>query len=145
MSVSMKKHGAADAAAAFKPTHAAKTRRTPIRWADHVAPRLKGWLTWDGDFLLGPRYAKLLEEIDRTGTIRAACPGVGASYRTCLNRIRRMERVVGEPLLTITRGGSAHGSAHLTPAARQLVALYRAWRATLQQLSDRAFQTALRR
>ena len=102
-------------------------------------------MTWDNDFFLGPRYVRLLQEIERTGTIRAAVPGTGMSYRTCLNRIRQMERVLGEPLLTITRGGSTHGSAQLTPVARRLIRIYTAWRATLQQLSDRAFERALRR
>ena len=38
----------------------------------HAAPNLKGWLSWDGSFLMGPRYVRLLEGIDRSGTIRDA-------------------------------------------------------------------------
>ena len=37
---------------------------------------------------MGPRYVRLLEEIDRHGSIREACVEVGLSYRTCLNRVR---------------------------------------------------------
>ena len=44
---------------------------------------------------MGPRYVRLLEEIDRHGSIREACVHVGLSYRTCLNRVRQMERVLG--------------------------------------------------
>ncbi|HEY7876811.1 MAG TPA: hypothetical protein VIC55_01220, partial [Gemmatimonadaceae bacterium] len=117
MSASMKSRQTARTATRKKRKAASTSTRSPhgpARLADHVSPRLKGWLTWDDDFFLGPRYVRLLEEIDRTGTIRDACPGTGMSYRTCLNRIRQMERVLGEPLLTIRRGGATHGSAQLT-------------------------------
>ena len=60
-------------------------------------PNLKGWLSWDGDFLVGPRYIRLLEGVERTGTIREACRGTGLSYRTCLERLRRMEHTLGAP------------------------------------------------
>src|SRR2546427_3417846 len=56
----------------------------------HLAPRQKLWLNWDGVFLMGPRYLRFLDAVDRTGTIRAAGRAVGWSYRTCLNRIRQM-------------------------------------------------------
>src|SRR6266516_3627241 len=65
----------------------------------HLAPRQKLWLNWDGVFLMGPRYLRFLDAVDRTGTIRAAGRAVGWSYRTCLNRIRQMERVLGAKVL----------------------------------------------
>src|SRR5256712_5677464 len=86
----------------------------------HLAPRQKLWLNWDGAFLMGPRYLRFLEAVDRTGTIRAAGQAVGWSYRTCLNRIRQMERVLGAKVLATTRGGSRPGSAPLTPQAPPL-------------------------
>ena len=58
---------------------------------------------------MGPRYVRLLEEIDRRGSIREACAQVGLSYRTCLNRVRRMERVLGHPIIHTTRGGTDGG------------------------------------
>src|SRR2546427_2012460 len=65
-------------------------RRPSLR--AHLKPRHKLWLNWDGAFLMGPRYLRFLDAVDRTGTIRAAGREVGWSYRTCLNRIREMER-----------------------------------------------------
>ncbi len=81
----------------------------------HVAPALKGWLLWDGEFVMGPRYVRLLEGIERHGSIRAACADLGLSYRTCLTRIRRMERVTGASIVITQRGGSARGGAEVTP------------------------------
>src|SRR2546427_7240190 len=87
----------------------------------HLVPHQKLWLNWDGVFLMGPRYLRFLAAVDQTGTIRAAGQVVGWSYRTCLNRIRQMERVLGARVLATTRGGRAGGSAPLTEAARRPV------------------------
>jgi molybdate transport system regulatory protein len=111
----------------------------------HGHPNLKGWLSWDGDFLVGPRYIRLLEGVERTGTIREACRGTGLSYRTCLERIRRMEETIGAPMVMTRRGGSARGGAALTPIARQLVQVYRLWREDVERASRRAFERATRR
>lgn len=108
-----------------------------------IEPRIKGWLALDGEFLMGPRYVSLLEGIDTHGSIRAACAGTGLSYRTCLNRLRQMERVIGHALVRTERGGRVGGGAALTPEARRLVRVYRGWRTALQRLSDRAFRQAL--
>src|SRR5437763_16257061 len=111
----------------------------------HLAPRQKLWLNWDGVFLMGPRYLRFLDAVDRTGTIRAAGRAVGWSYRTCLNRIRQMERVLGAKVLATTRGGSSRGGARLTPQARRLVKLFARWRREAVRLSDVAFRKLVRR
>jgi molybdate transport system regulatory protein len=118
--------------------------RTPALRA-HLRPHHKLWLNWDGAFLMGPRYLRFLEAVDRTGTIRAAGQDVGWSYRTCLNRIREMERVLGAKVLATTRGGTARGGARLTPAARRLVQVFDRWRREALRLSDVAFRKVLRR
>src|SRR6266851_6747863 len=75
----------------------------------HLEPRHKLWLNWNGAFLMGPRYLRFLEAVDHLGTIRAAGRAVGWSYRTCLNRIRAMEGVLGAKVLTTSRGGASRG------------------------------------
>jgi molybdate transport system regulatory protein len=109
-------------------------RRLPLQ------PRVKAWLVAGDEFLMGPRYVRLLEEIDRRGSIREACSRIGLSYRTCLNRIRRMERVLGAPVIHTTRGGSSGGGSELTAEARDIIRLYRAWRTDLERLSDETFR-----
>jgi molybdate transport system regulatory protein len=111
----------------------------------HGYPNLKGWLSWDGDFLLGPRYIRLLEGVELSGTIRDACRGTGLSYRTCLERIRRMERTLGQPVVVTSRGGAGRGGAALTPIARRLLRVYRCWREDVERASQRAFLRAARR
>ena len=121
----------------------ASPRRPSLRV--HLKPHHKLWLNWDGAFLMGPRYLRFLEAVDRTGTIRAAGSEVGWSYRTCLNRIRAMERVLGAKVLATTRGGSRRGGARLTPEARRLVQLFERWRREVTRLSDVALRKIVRR
>src|SRR6267143_1006378 len=91
----------------------ASPRRPSLR--AHLNPHHKLWLDWDGAFLMGPRYLHFLDAVDRVGTIRAAGREVGWSYRTCLNRIREMERVLGA-----ATGGSDAGAILHHPEAHRL-------------------------
>jgi molybdate transport system regulatory protein len=122
-------------------TRAAK----PSALRRHLAPRQKVWLNWDGVFLMGPNYLRFLAAVDKTGTIRQGGQAVGWSYRTCLNRLRRMERVLGAPILITTRGGRSGGSARLTPEARRLVKVFTRWQREVERLTRRAFREALER
>jgi len=123
----------------------ASTASTAPRLLDgRVQTRLKGWLTCDGEFFVGPRYIRLLEAVDVAGTIRGACDSCDMSYRTCINRIRQMERTLGAPILDITRGGSEHGGAKLTPLARRLILVYHEWHTAIVEASDRAARRLLR-
>src|SRR2546428_2322654 len=107
-------------------TRVRSPRRPALR--AHLKPHHKLWLNWDGAFLMGPRYLRFLEAVDRTGTIRAAGQAVGWSYPTCLNRIRQMERVLGAKVLATTRGGSRPGSARPAPQAPRPVQPFSQWK-----------------
>ena len=132
------------------PARATKLKRSPApanspRLLDgRVQTRLKGWLTCDGEFFVGPRYIRLLEAVEVAGTIRGACAQTDMSYRTCINRIRQMERTLGAPILDISRGGSGHGSAKLTPLARRLIHVYHEWHRAIVAASDVAARKLLR-
>jgi molybdate transport system regulatory protein len=110
-----------------------------------LQPRIKAWLVAGDEFLMGPRYVRLLEEIDRRGSIREACSRIGLSYRTCLNRIRQMERVLGSPVVRTTRGGATGGGSELTAEAREIIRLYRQWHTQLERSSDALFRRLRRR
>lgn len=119
------------------------SRRPGLR--RHLAPHIKIWLDWDGVFLMGPRYLRFLDAVARTGTIRAAGRLVGWSYRTCLNRIREMERVLGARVLETTRGGRSGGSARLTVEARRLVGVFSRWQREMEGLTRASFRRSVRR
>ncbi|HWN19447.1 MAG TPA: LysR family transcriptional regulator [Gemmatimonadales bacterium] len=117
----------------------------PVALRRHLAPRQKLWLNWDGVFLMGPNYLRFLAAVDQTGTIREGGRAVGWSYRTCLNRLRRMERVLGAPVLATTRGGRTGGGARLTPEARRLVRVFARWQREVERLTRKAFDEAVAR
>jgi molybdate transport system regulatory protein len=119
-------------------------RVSPPRLDRHLAPRHKIWLNWDGVFLMGPNYLRFLAAVDESGTIREGGRAVGWSYRTCLNRLRRMERVLGRPVLITRRGGREGGSARLTSEARRFVQIFSRWQRDVDRLSKRAFNRALK-
>lgn len=113
--------------------------------ATRLAPRHKVWLLCDGLFLMGPNYLRFLRAVDQTGTIREAGKAVGWSYRTCLNKVRRMERALGRPVLLTVRGGSAHGGARLSAEARRLVDGFERWHRAVADFSRRSFTRYLGR
>src|SRR5215212_6987076 len=115
----------------------------PARRSLRLAPRHKVWLLCDGLFLMGPNYLRFLRAVDETGTIREAGQAVGWSYRTCLNRVRRMEHVLGAPVLLTVRGGSTHGGARLTPHIRRLVEGFARWHEAVAEFSRVAFDRHL--
>src|SRR2546426_256242 len=125
------------------PPGMASTRRPSLR--AHLKPHHKLWLDWGGAFLMAARYLHFLDAVDRVGTIRAAGREVGWSYRTCLNRIRGVERGARGKGLAHTPGGSGRGGARLTPQARRLVKLFARWRREAVRLSDVAFRKIVRR
>ncbi len=121
----------------------AKTARqrltTPLR------PRHKIWFTLGNSFLMGPNYFRFLRAVEESGTIRQAGKTVGWSYRTCLNRIRRMEDILGRRVLETSRGGSSGGGAKLSAEGRRLVAIFERWQRDMADYSQRAFRRALER
>jgi molybdate transport system regulatory protein len=94
---------------------------------------------------MGPNYLRFLAGVEETGTIRGGGKAVGWSYRTCLNRLRRMERVLGHAVLITSRGGRSGGSARLTPEARRLMQVFSQWRTEVDRLSRAAFKRAVKR
>src|SRR3954464_1499850 len=92
-----------------------------------LGPRHKVWLTLRGSFLMGPNYLRFLRAVEKTGTIRQAGKVVGWSYRTCLNRIRRMEGILGTRVLETERGGQTGGGARLSQEARRLIRIFDQW------------------
>jgi molybdate transport system regulatory protein len=117
--------------------------RSPVN--TQLRARHKVWFTVGNSFLMGPNYFRFLRAVDETGTIRQAGQAVGWSYRTCLNRIRRMEDILGRRVLETARGGSAGGGAKLSAEGRRLVAIFERWQGDMADYSQRAFRKALKR
>ncbi|MBK1649390.1 molybdenum-dependent transcriptional regulator [Rhabdochromatium marinum] len=128
---------------------------------NHHPPRLLGRLslaTELGD-LLGDSRIRLLEAIDRHGSISQAAKALPMSYKAAWDALDAMNNLAEQPLVESAIGGRTGGGTQLTAHGRRLIALYRAVEHEFQQALDRlaghldqvsdgdeqAFRTLLRR
>ena len=88
--------------------------------------RLTLRLDFDADRQVGPGKVRLLEAVERTGSISAAGRELGMSYRRAWLLIEDMNTCFKRPVVATQLGGSGGGGAQLTLFGRQVVAHYRA-------------------
>lgn len=75
---------------------------------------------------IGPGKIRLLEEIDRTGSISAAGRELEMSYRRSWLLVDDLNRCFREPLVASQRGGTRGGGAGLTDFGREVIRRFRA-------------------
>lgn len=74
---------------------------------------------------MGPGKARLLEEIDITGSISAAARTMHMSYRRAWMLVSTMNDSFQTPLVETSTGGSKGGGARLTPLGHEALHKYR--------------------
>lgn len=79
----------------------------------------------DDKTAFGPGKAKLLETMERTGSIRSAAAAMDMSYRRAWLLIQDMELAVGAPVVVARTGGLRGGGVALTALGRSIVERYR--------------------
>ncbi len=102
-------------------------------------PRLVGHFSLDTEFgsYLGATRIRLLEAIDRHGSITKAARAVPLSYKAAWDAIDAMNNLAEQPLVNRATGGKNGGGTTLTEYGRKIVALYRAMEQEYQQTLDR--------
>lgn len=78
-----------------------------------------------GHRVFGEGLARLLAEIDRTGSLRKACDVAGMSYRYAWKLIRSAESHLGRPLVHARPGGAGGGGSSLSLDGRRLLDVFR--------------------
>ncbi len=81
-------------------------------------------LLYRGHVILDARLVKILEEVERRGSLLAAARSQGISYSWVWSKINRVEELLGEKLISVRRGGSKGGGAVLTDVGKELLDLY---------------------
>lgn len=89
-----------------------------------VKLKAKIWLTHNGEMVFGRGRARLLEAVEREGSIAAASKALGLSYRHAWTMLKTSEKRLGYPLLERVKGGSGGGGSRLTEKARKLLSKY---------------------
>jgi molybdate transport system regulatory protein len=75
---------------------------------------------------IGPGKVRLLEEIDRAGSISAAARVMRMTYAHAWGMLDDLNKALGRPLFDTVIGGDDGGGARLTKAGKIMVAEYRA-------------------
>jgi molybdate transport system regulatory protein len=105
--------------------------------------RLVGKLEVETEFgaFLGDKRIRLLEAIDRYGSISQAAKAVPMSYKAAWDAVDAMNNIAEESVVDRSVGGRHGGGTQLTGYGRRLVAMYRAVeqenQATLERLTAR--------
>jgi len=92
----------------------------------------------EGEKVLGPRFVRLLEEIEARGSVLGATRRLGIGYRHAIAWIKRAETALRRPLVERRAGGMAGGGSKLTGEARALVHSYRRVGRALDRIVARA-------
>ena len=101
--------------------------------------RLRSRIEVDTEFgsFLGDTRIRLLEAIDRLGSITRAAKLVPLSYKAAWDAIDAMNNLAAQPLVVRSTGGKNGGGTQLTAYGRQTIALYRALEAQYQEALER--------
>ncbi|HPM75993.1 MAG TPA: LysR family transcriptional regulator [bacterium] len=102
--------------------------------------RIKVWVADDdGNVVFGSGRMRLLEAIDRTGSILQASDELGMSYRSAWGRLKVSEERLGEALVEKVPGGGRRGGSRLTPNGKRLLEKYHQLIAQVTQSSEATF------
>jgi molybdate transport system regulatory protein len=104
-----------------------------------MQPELKVRVLEDKRAVFGDNEMRLLEAIERGGTLSDGAIALGVSYRAAWGKIKAMEAAMGTKLVETTVGGSGGGSSRLTAAARRLLAQYVRFRTALGEYAAQEF------
>jgi molybdate transport system regulatory protein len=102
--------------------------------------RLKVWIERNDEIVLSDWRVRLLEEVDRTGSLSRAAEALGVPYRTAWHKLKQMEQRLNVRLVASRSGGSDGGRSEVTPTARVLMERYRLFATGLQQEVDDRFE-----
>ena len=108
--------------------------------------RLRGKLEVESEFgtFLGDTRIRLLEAIERHGSISQAAKAVPLSYKAAWDAVDAMNNLADQPLVVRSTGGKHGGGTLLTDHGRKVVALYRALETEYQAALDHARGASVR-
>jgi molybdate transport system regulatory protein len=98
----------------------------------HYMARGKIWVEKGGEAYMGWGRVRLLEHIDRLGSIAAAARSMRMSYRNAWLEVETINRLAPAPLVEKTTGGVGGGHARLTAEGRKVTSEYKELRARFQ-------------
>jgi molybdate transport system regulatory protein len=109
-----------------------------------MKPKFKVWVTFGDQLKFGDGRARLLETIERRGSLRKAAEEFEMSYRNAWGYLRELEHAAGFKFVERVPGGGPQSGMRLTTAAKRFLVRYRKFRDglddTVKQHFDRSFR-----
>jgi len=103
--------------------------------------RTKVWIDDEDDkVIFGGGRARMLEAIDRLGSMNKAAKEMKMSYRAVWGRIKSTEERMGTKILTTSPGGGKRRGSTLTPTGKRLLERYRLLKGRILEIADQDFE-----
>lgn len=93
----------------------------------------------NGEKFFGEGPARLLRNVEKTGSLRGAAMEMEMAYTKALKLIRNAETALGYPLITRSAGGRDGGGSTLTDAGKEWLQRYEAYRDACVQANNELF------
>ena len=100
----------------------------------------KVWIEKEGESIFGEGKARLLQAIEKTGSISEAARSMGISFRRAWSYITTMEKRLGFILVNKNRGGKGGGGSSLTEAAKGFLIRYEKLNKAVKSFADKKFR-----
>jgi molybdate transport system regulatory protein len=94
----------------------------------------------NGGLIFGSGRLRMLDAIERLGSILAAAKELNMSYRAVWGKIKATEERLGRTLLARQVGGAQGGGSELTPLGKELVERFRKLQTMAQEDADHLFE-----
>jgi len=103
-----------------------------------MKPKIKVWVTFEEDLKFGEGRARLLELIEKHGSLQQAAKELAMSYRNAWGYLKQLERAAGFKFVQRPPGGGR--GMRLTPEAKRFVTRYRRFRDALDHAVKDKFE-----
>jgi molybdate transport system regulatory protein len=107
-----------------------------------MQPKVKVWVTFGEQLKFGDGRARLLELIERRGSLRKAADELAMSYRNAWGYLRELEDGAGFKFVERVPGGGPRSGMRLTRPAKQFLTRYRTFRKKVDDATQRHFEAA---
>jgi len=95
-----------------------------------MKPRFAVWLEDGSRYIIGEKEARILEGLEKYGSLMATAKSLGVTYAHVWKVVERLTNCLGKPVVSAYRGGEAGGGTTLTEDGLALLREY-------QKLEDR--------
>lgn len=109
-----------------------------------VRPKVKVWVAFGDELKFGDGRARLLELIEKHGSLQQAAKAFEMSYRNAWGYLGELERAAGFKFVQRIPGGGPRSGMRLTIRAKRFLARYRRFREGLDRTVKDQFERAFR-